>query len=265
MASSTTATIRHARLRRNATAACWMAAGLLWLAGIVATPWEGSGGDSDEGYLREIHEHPVQGQIAAILLHFGFLLVVPALFGSLAILHGRGRALGYTGVILGIVAFATLPGLLITDFYGLALMDNLSVEQAAKIHAEAGEYPWALALFLPTFAGSLVGVPVAMAGLWRARAIPWWVALVSTAGLLASQFTPATLIARSASTLVLAVGFSALAAYLLQVTPAEWAAGERMPRAAAPEQRPSPPAAKTTHPAPATASGMRPANVGPGH
>ena len=76
-----------ARLARITSGLCIVGAGALIFAGFVATPWEGS--SATIATIRTYLAHPMQVQVAAVLLHFGYLLLIPAAF-ALARLARRG-------------------------------------------------------------------------------------------------------------------------------------------------------------------------------
>src|SRR6201991_5164130 len=150
------------------------AAPLLVLAGMAATPWE------DEFTTASYHDalagHPEQAQIAAVLLHFGFLLLLPASLGLLHLARGAAPKLAHIGGLLAIFGLATLPGLLVTDFYDLALAEALPREQSVPI-SDAALEGWAATLIsltgtLPVFAGMIVLVFAA----WRAGGTALWTA-----------------------------------------------------------------------------------------
>ena len=143
---------------------------LVVLAGMIATPWE------DEATTASYHDalaaHPGQAEVAATLLHFGFLLLLPAALGHHAPRpprHAEARAHRRPAGRLGL---ATLPGLLVTDFYDLALAQALPRAQSVAI-ADATQESWAAALMgmsacLPVFFGTVVLVVAAVAGGRRA-------------------------------------------------------------------------------------------------
>ncbi|MDA0170369.1 hypothetical protein OJ998_14820 [Solirubrobacter taibaiensis] len=156
------------------------AAPLLVLAGMAATPWE------DEFTTASYHDalaaHPEQAQIAAVLLHFGFLLLLPASLGLMHLARGAAPKLAHVGGLLAIFGLATLPGLLVTDFYDLALAEALPREQSVPI-SDAALDGWAPMLIsltgtIPVFVGMIV---LAFA-VWRARVAPIWAAILLTLG-----------------------------------------------------------------------------------
>src|SRR5262245_59042019 len=96
---------------------------LITLAGMAATPWE------DEATTTSYHDalaaHPGQAELAALLLHFGYLLLLPAALGIMHLARRASPKLAHIGGTLAVIGLATLPGLLVTDFYDLALAQAL--------------------------------------------------------------------------------------------------------------------------------------------
>jgi hypothetical protein len=152
------------------TAACLLGAGVLTLAGMAATPWEEE--TSTAAYLEAIGSAPGQGQIAALLLHFGYLLLVPALFGLFALTRAHGGRLRAIGGFLAVLGLVTLPGLLVVDFYAIALYETLPLDQAVAVEDAAAEQ-WGAAVLQVTGAlPGLIGFTLVLAAAWRARVLP---------------------------------------------------------------------------------------------
>ena len=116
---------------------------LIVLAGMIATPWE------DEATTASYHDalaaHPGQAEIAATLLHFGFLLLLPAALGIMHLARRASPKLAHIGGLLAVLGLATLPGLLVTDFYDLALAEALPRAQSVAI-SDATQDSWAAAV-----------------------------------------------------------------------------------------------------------------------
>ena len=107
------------RFRRRAVAAGAVVGGLLTAAGFVTTNWETS---SDKlAYLDSLVADPFRSQVAAVLLHFGYFGFVPVLLALGAMTRLRWRIVGNVGLALGMGGALALPGLLVTDFYDIAI------------------------------------------------------------------------------------------------------------------------------------------------
>ena len=143
---------------------------------MIATPWE------DEATTASYHDalaaHASQANVSATLLHFGFVLLLPAALGLMHLARRATPKLAHIGGLLAVGGLATLPGLLVTDFYDLALAQALPRAQSAEI-ADAAASGWAPALMfisgvLPVFIGTVVLVVAA----WRAGVAKGWMPFV---------------------------------------------------------------------------------------
>lgn len=180
--------IRNAtNFRRTATGLSLIGAALLTLAGLLATPWESE--DTLPAYLDALAASPVQGQVAATLLHYGYLLYVPGFIGLLALFRSRGIVLGHVGVALAVLGWASVAGFLIVDFYDLALAEALPRAEGVAIEERVEEYPGILAFYLPGIVGAMIGPPLVAVALWRAGHVGWWLAVAAAGASAVSMLT----------------------------------------------------------------------------
>ena len=133
---------------------------------MIATPWE------DEATTASYHDalaaHAAQAEVSATLLHFGFVLLLPAALGLMHLARRATPKLAHIGGLLAVGGLATLPGLLVTDFYDLALAQALPRAQSAEI-ADAAASGWAPALmFVSGVAPSSSGPSSLVVAAWRA-------------------------------------------------------------------------------------------------
>jgi hypothetical protein len=165
---------------RRTTAACLVGAGVFVLAGFAATPWESE--QTARAYHDSLAAHPDQAQVAAILLHIGYLLLAPATFGMLVLAAARRGFLFKAGAVLSTIGMTTLPGLLVTDAYDLALAQELPREQSAAISDKVQEFPLAAVLAVPAVFGVMLGMILVSAALWKAGQVPGAVPALVAAG-----------------------------------------------------------------------------------
>jgi hypothetical protein len=170
------------RFDRIATGLCMLLAGPLILAGLLTSVWES--GDSVSAALRAYLVDPARSEVSAVLLHFGYLLLLPTALGLAMVSHGAPR-LRAAGLVAAVLGLSTLPGLLIIDFYDLALVAVLPLEQAARVEEQVGGYAGTLVIFLPTMFGIASSFVLLAAAAWRAGFAPWWSAVALGTGLLA--------------------------------------------------------------------------------
>ena len=173
---------------RRLTAASLVAASSVSLAGMLATPWESE--KTTASYLSAYVGHETQGQIAAVLLHFGYLLFVPAVFGLIAALSAHGGKLRAIGGTLAVIGWASLPGLLVVDFYAMALVDRLPLAQAVEIEEAAAAMPGAAVIGITSAIPAFLGLFLLLLAAWRARLVPVAVPVLVAVGVVATMAGP---------------------------------------------------------------------------
>jgi hypothetical protein len=169
-------------LRRRAAGAAFLGAAAITMAGILATPFEN--GSSESAYLKSLADHPKQAMVAAVLLHFGYLLFVPAAFAMARLARRGARKLSSIGIVLAVLG-SGLSGLLVTDLYDLSIAQHAGVTGGVPISNMDG-VPLAglgfLTMGLLTSLGMTVGLALLAAAMWRARLAPVWPAIAIVAG-----------------------------------------------------------------------------------
>lgn len=157
-------------LAPRATAGYLLGGAILTLAGFVATPWEDE--QTTRAYLDALAANPSRAQVAAVLLHLGYMLLAAGAFGILALL-GRDGGWGMRiGGVLTIVGATTMPGLLITDAYDMAIAQELPRDVGVRVSEAAGELPMTALIHLPAMLGFLLGGILLVLALWRAGVVP---------------------------------------------------------------------------------------------
>ena len=150
---------------RRASGSAALLSGLLVLVSILMIPFDGVG---SEGYLRSTVEHPDAVRWAAVVLHYGFLLLVPASFG-MAYLSRRGsRSLSNLGLVLAVLG-SGLSGIVAVDYYDLALVSTLPMDQAVAVYDAAGSTAGAAPALiqLPSVFGTVLGTALLSLALRR--------------------------------------------------------------------------------------------------
>ena len=114
--------------------------GLLTAAGFAATVWET--GPDKLAYLDSLVVDPLRSQIAAVLLHYGYMGIVPMLLALAAMTRNRWRIGGNIGLALSLPGAFAVTGMLVTEFsIDLAIRQSLPAEQAAAVSNAAGRAP----------------------------------------------------------------------------------------------------------------------------
>lgn len=169
-------------LRRRAAAFSLIGAGVISFAGILATPWENGSGTST--YLKSLVAHPKQAVVAAVLLHFGYLLFVPAAFAMARLARRGARKLSNVGISLAVLG-SGLSGLLVTDMYDLSIARHVGTTAGAPI-SDMTDVPFAplgfVTIGMLTSLGLILGLVLLAVAMRRARLAPLWPALAIFAG-----------------------------------------------------------------------------------
>jgi hypothetical protein len=77
---------------------------------MLTTPWEKD--TTTVSYHDALAAHPDQATVAAVLLHFGYLLLLPAALVLYLLARDAAPKLATAGGILALIGLSTLPGLL---------------------------------------------------------------------------------------------------------------------------------------------------------
>ena len=196
------------RFRRLLKVVSLLLAPLLMVAGVLVAPFEET--STSAAYLAVVRESSGAAELSAVLLHFGFLLLVPCVWAMASLLQQRATVLGNLGLLLGTLGAIGNSGVVLLDFSDVALVRELSQADAVAVYDRI-DSSWGFGL------SAILGIPLLgvgllllIAGLWRATVLPAWSLAVLPAGLLAGAILPAG----RWSTLVL---FGAVSVILLQV------------------------------------------------
>jgi len=168
------------RFSRIVAAVALIAAPIVVLAGMLATPWEKEA--TTASYHDALAAHPGQAELAALLLHFGFLLLLPAALGIMHLTRRATPKVAHIGGILAVIGLSTLPGLVVTDYYDLALAQGLPRAESVRIADDAAS-SWAAAVMLATtIAPMFFGLVTLLVAAVRAGVAKWWAPIAVTIG-----------------------------------------------------------------------------------
>jgi hypothetical protein len=166
------------RLRRLASGGAMIGAGVLTLAGFLTAPWEN--GSSETAYLHSLTGHPGQAMLSMIVLHFGYLLLVPTAFVIARLARRQAPVLAGIGLVLAVVG-SGLSAVVLTDAYDLAIAQHVSMADALRIE-DGMSVAGFLAVGLTSVIGTVFGSVLLMVALWRARWTSWLPAVATLAG-----------------------------------------------------------------------------------
>lgn len=213
--------------RRTVAGLCLIAAPLVVLIGGLVPQWEAN--DTLAAYLQTLGENPVRAQVSAVLLYFGFLLFVPGIFGMIHLVKDRGVVLAHIAGVLAVWGWVTLPGLLVTDFISLSLVESLDLRQAVAVSERSMSYPGAIFFGVPVMLGTL-GTVLLVFTLWRARFAPLWVPVVVFVGSALEFYPPPSVLPSGISFAISNVLWLAALGYvglkILGMSDEEWKHGE---------------------------------------
>jgi hypothetical protein len=171
-------TDRGRRVRRIAGGASIVGAGVLTLAGFLTCPWEGGATEAD--YIRSLTGHPGSAMLSMIVLHFGYLLLVPTAFVLARLARQRAPWLAGVGLVFAVLG-SGLSAVVLTDAYDLSLGQHLTMAQALSVE-NGMSVPGFVAIGLTSSVGTVVGSVLLMAAMWRARWTSWLPAVAMLAG-----------------------------------------------------------------------------------
>ena len=167
-----------ARFRRIGGGLSLLAAGTLIFASLAMIPYENN---TEAQYLQTGVDHRSNILWAAVVLHYGYLLLLPA---SLTLVRLARRSLRKLSVVTTVLAGlgAGLSGIVVLDFYDVALANGLPADEALRIYDLAANYGQGALIALPSVLGLVLGINLALFAAWRARAIPVFPLVLSVVG-----------------------------------------------------------------------------------
>lgn len=211
--------------RRRAVGVAGVVGGLLTTAGFVTTNWETDTGTL--AYLDSLVVDPVRSQIAALLLHYGYMGIVPVLLALAVMTRRRSRVAGNVGFGLSVVGGLALPGLLVTDFYDMAIRQTLPADQAVATSDAAQALPFGFLLGGPFIMLTFVGMTVLGLAAWRAGFFHWAPTLLVPVALVVPMVVPIGALQGIAQGVALGGFLLAAGVAALRMTDQEWVTGAR--------------------------------------
>src|SRR3712207_5654178 len=167
-----------ARFRRVGGALSLLGAGTLTCVSLLMIPYEN---ETHAQYLQTGVDHRTNILWAAVVLHFGYLLLVPAAFTLVRLARRNAPRLSLTAMVLAGLG-SGLSGIIVVDFYDVALANSLPPEQALDIWNLAGSYGQGAIIAGTSVFGMALGINLAVYAAWRARAIPVYPVVLNVVG-----------------------------------------------------------------------------------
>ncbi|MGY1743413.1 MULTISPECIES: hypothetical protein [unclassified Blastococcus] len=207
------------RFRRIGGALSLVASGTLVCLSLVMIPYDSQ---TDEAYLRTGVEHTANVLWAAVVLHYGYLLLLPA---ALTLVRLARRRVPRTALAAMVVAGlgAGLSGIVAVDFYAVAAAEELPTEAALRVLQAADGYGQVALITLPAVLGVVLGTNLAVFAAWRARAIPFAPVALGLVGWVVFVFFAGDAWLPSLSTALIAVSLAWCGVIVLRMRDEAWA------------------------------------------
>jgi len=209
-------------LRKMTAGACMLLAPLLFLVAFVVSPeLETNAGKQ----LSVAADHVDRFYLANLLAMIGLMLVVPAVLGIMHMVRERRPAYsGLGGALTLIGVFASLVGQGVAFvMWEMARNGADSAANTAVIHGVLHDAGTVLPIYILGFVGA-VGAVVLGAGVYLARVVDWWMALLFAAGVVCINVAfPAGLLALAiVGSALMLVGLGSMGLMVLRESDADW-------------------------------------------
>ena len=201
------------RFRRNAVIAAPIVAAVLIVVGFFTDPDIGGSGRE---LAREYAENPGWIQVSALAFHFSYCLLIVPVFALAASVRGRGAWLANVALLFAVLGLTTLPGLLVTDFYDVAIYGKLGGDAWQTVNDRLQELPGTIVFLVSTIVSAALALPTALFAVFRAGRLPWWPAPALLVAEISAQALPGGF-----GLLVLAAALVLVGLGLQRVLPAE--------------------------------------------
>jgi hypothetical protein len=222
--------LQAARFSRMTTATGLFAGAAGMLAGMAVTPWEPE--DSAASMIQTISANALQGEVAPLFLHYGMVFLSASVLGLLPVVRHRAVIWGRAAGLLAFVGLVNLSGMLLVDWFAIALgQSGLPTADAVGI-LERSATPINMAAWqIPGLIGVYLGLPLFLLALWRNAFIPWWPAAAVAAFIIASVVLPPTLPASVLGAVPYAAALTYVGWKLLAMDDAAWVESAQPARA----------------------------------
>ncbi len=188
--SATTHGSRALAVRRALLVASPVLAGLFCIVGAVADPAGGISGDR----MSQIYiDNPDPLQWKSTGYHWAYAFWIGTALMVAPLVRGRGVWLATIAALVGFAGMVTLPGMLISDWYVAAIGHHYGLDGVKQVEDQMFTTMWGLKGFMVAgFPGLAFALPLAAAGLWRARLVRWWSFAATVAAFVAFMVSEAT-------------------------------------------------------------------------
>ena len=158
--------------RRTFLVAAPVLAAAFTIVGAVGDPAAGINGSK---MIKIYIENPSPLQWKSTGYHWAYAFwMLPAFLGA-ALVKGKGAWLANVAALLAFAGMVTLPGMLITDWYASAIGHEFGYAGTHAVETYMEDTMWGVMGFgIASMAGFIIGVPLSVVALMRARLVRWW-------------------------------------------------------------------------------------------
>jgi hypothetical protein len=209
----------HNRFRRVGGGLSLVASGALICASLLMIPYENQ---TSAAYLQTGVDHTTNILWAAVVLHFGYLLLVPAAFTLVRLARRNNPGTSLVAMLLAGLG-SGLSGIIVVDFYDVALANALPADEALRIFDLAGSYGEGGIIVASTVLPMAIGINLAVYVAWRAGAIPVYPVVLSVVGWVVFTFFSGDAWLPSIGTALVTVGMAWAGLTVLKLRDEVWA------------------------------------------
>lgn len=206
------------RFRRVGGALSLLASGTLVFASLLMIPYQN---ETPAEYLQTGVDHTTNILWAAVVLHFGYLLLVPAAFTLIRLARRRNPKTSIVAMVLSGLGMG-LSGIIVVDFYDVALANALPADEALRIFDLAASYGQGALVAAPSVIGMALGINLAAYVAWRAGAIPVYPLVLSVVGWLVFTFFSGDAWLPSVGSSLVAIGLAWAGVIVLKMRDEVW-------------------------------------------
>jgi hypothetical protein len=206
------------RFRRVGGGLSLLASGTLVFASLLMIPFENQ---TEAQYLQTGVDHREAILWAAVVLHFGYLLLVPAALTLVRLARRRNPKTSLVAMVLAGLGMG-LSGIVVLDYYDVALANGLPADEALRIFHLAASYGQGGLVAAPSVVGMIVGINLALYAAWRARAIPVYPLVLSVVGWVTFTLFSGDAWLPSLASALVAIGLAWAGVRVLKMRDQEW-------------------------------------------
>jgi hypothetical protein len=202
-APEVTTTSRAVAVRRGLIVAAPILAAGFGFMGALGDPAAGhSGAEMVKTYI----ENPTPLQWKSTGYHWAYAFWIGTALMVAPLVRGRGAWLATIAAVIGFAGMVTLPGMLISDWYQAAIGHSYGLDGVKEVEDHMITTMWGLKGFMAVaFPGLAFALPLAAAGLWRARLVRWWSFAATVAAFVTFMVSQATWWGAALTTVLLTV------------------------------------------------------------